>query len=165
MSVLLPERPAFSDAERNGYAHYSTWEAYYLLDCWIDSTSADNPEGDKSKWNQECHDLFKELHELEYNDEDSREWIQENICNSALSVEVRTGWYQVGEDDGGPDEFRIVFSTNGPHFEMRGKLDKYNEPCQVEVYVMQWGEPLHEIARGISSEVLNFVASLFHFES
>ena len=46
---------------------------------------------------------------------------------NALSVEVRSGWSEVGAV-GAPEEFRIVLCTGGPHVEIRGELDQNGEP-------------------------------------
>ena len=163
--TVAPAKHQLTDAEQNGYSHYETWASLYALDCWFDTVSTDQPDGgSKEDWTQESHDLYQEWQEYGDDDTDLREWIEDYIRDSVLSVECRTGWYQVG-DNGDPEEFRLVFSTGGPHMEMRGKLDTDMEPCKCQVMVMSWGDPLHEIAQHIDSGILEFVASCFYFES
>ena len=50
------------------------------------------------------------------------------------------------------------------HMEMRGKLVACDNFSYLQLMVMQWGEPLHEIAQGINVEVLEFVAGQFYFD-
>ena len=164
-ALMAPEKRHLSDAEQNGYSHYETWLAHYTLWNWSDTVSDEFPEGGtKSDWTQETHDLYQEWQEYGDDNDSLQEWIADSIRDSALSVEVRTGWYQVGVDDGEPEEFRIVFSTGGPHMELRGKLAALGNFSYMQLLVMQWGEPLHEIAQGINVEVLEFVAGQFYFD-
>jgi hypothetical protein len=86
-------------------------------------------------------DEQKELDELldaagECTDQDeARERIQEN----ALSVEVRSGWSNVGEASLTPEEFRIVLCTGGPHVEIVGELDNHLQPDRVRILYRDWG--------------------------
>lgn len=56
-----------------------------------------------------------------------REAASERVQQDALSVEVRSGWTELGGDMA-PEEFRIVLCTGGPHVEIRGELDQHCEP-------------------------------------
>jgi hypothetical protein len=70
-------------------------------------------------------------------DDETREKALEDIQNDPLSVEVRSGWAGRKEDFEA-EEFRIVLCTGGPHVELRGELDKYNQPEKVELYCCDW---------------------------
>ncbi len=67
----------------------------------------------------------------------AREAIQEH----PLSVEVRSAWDVVGGDTS-PSEFRIVLCTGGPHVEIRGELDQYQQPSRAWLQYQDWGTPL-----------------------
>ena len=72
------------------------------------------------------------------NSEDqAREAIQEH----PLSLEVRSAWDVVGGDTS-PAEFRIVLCTGGPHVEIRGELDQYQQPSRAWLQYQDWGTPL-----------------------
>lgn len=64
---------------------------------------------------------------------------RERIEQDALSVEVRSGWQSPGEAGMGPEEFRIVLCTGGPHVELVGELDEHCEPSSVRVLYREWG--------------------------
>lgn len=57
-----------------------------------------------------------------------REDISDWVNTSALSVQVRSGWYAVG---GEPEleEYRISLSIGGPTLTLEGELDRYGSPC------------------------------------
>lgn len=54
---------------------------------------------------------------------------------TALSVEVRSGWRSIGEEAGEPEEYRIVLCTGGPHVELAGDIGG-----AVRVVFKDWGE-------------------------
>lgn len=67
-------------------------------------------------------------------DQDSaREAIQED----PLSVEVRSGWGNVG-DEMQAEEFCILLCTGGPAVRIRGELDNGN-PCRAWMEYQDWG--------------------------
>jgi hypothetical protein len=82
-----------------------------------------------------------ELEELEAaaGDCESADDAQERISEDPLSIEVRSGWSEVG-DTLAPDEFRVVLCTGGPHVEILGDLDGHGEPDRVRVMYRGWGE-------------------------
>ncbi len=67
-------------------------------------------------------------------EEDARMQIDED----PLSVEVRSGWETIHEELK-PREFRIILCTGGPHVELQGDLDSYQQPDSVRV-IYSWGE-------------------------
>ena len=68
-----------------------------------------------------------------------RDDVQEDIQEDPLSIEVRSGWADVGETLT-PEEFRIVLCTGGPHVEILGELDEHGEPARVRVLYCDWSE-------------------------
>ena len=69
--------------------------------------------------------------------EEARQTIQEH----PLSVEVRSAWDVVG-GDASPAEFRIVLCTGGPHVEIQGELDEYQQPRRAWLNYQDWGTTL-----------------------
>jgi len=97
-------------------------------------------------------------------EEEARDRAQEQ----ALSVEVRcTEWLTPGDDyAAGPDEFRIIVCTGGPHVEIRGTLNKWSEPeDNAEIYGQDWFthlEPLQGLSEA-DREALDWFCRLFYF--
>lgn len=106
-------------------------------DDWI-SNEADQTNA-SARWGDENLEDAIELNELEEaagdcdDEDDARQRIQED----ALSVEVRSGWSEVG-DDMTAEEFRIVLCTGGPHVEIRGELSQ-GEPSRAWIEYKGWG--------------------------
>lgn len=71
---------------------------------------------------------------------EDREDAERRIHEDALSIEVRTGWYSIGER---PDsfEFNILLTTGGPAVRIRGELDDSRGPCRAWLEVQDWGTP------------------------
>jgi hypothetical protein len=67
----------------------------------------------------------------------SREAIQED----ALSVQLRSGWYNPGNDAGSPDEFEILLCTGGPAARLSGTLNDHGQPETVTMQVQDWFQP------------------------
>jgi hypothetical protein len=88
---------------------------------------------------------WEEWHELQEASGDcmNRDDAEERIRESALSVEVRTGWNSPGEEMT-PEEFRIVLTTGGPGLQIRGELDGHGKPCRAWLEYQDWGTPWTE---------------------
>lgn len=86
--------------------------------------------------------------------------------NLPLSLEVRCAeWHTPGDGYPDADEFRIVLCTGGPHVEIRGKLNGYNEPEDAEIYAQDWFTQLERL-QDISEEereALDWFCTLFYF--
>lgn len=89
-------------------------------------------------------------------DDEARERIEED----ALSVEVRSGWQSVGETLE-PQEYRIVLCTGGPHVEITGDLDRYNQPRTARMIYKDWGTC--EEYREAEEDVLLAYAQVLYF--
>ena len=88
-------------------------------------------------WVEASSENAEELAELEEQagEYESEDEARDAICETPLSVEVRSGWHAVGEDAGEPEEFRIVLCTGGPHVELTGEIGG-----SVRVVFRDWGE-------------------------
>jgi hypothetical protein len=89
------------------------------------------------------YDNAEELNTLEHEAGDcaDQEEARQRIQEDPLSVEVRSAWDIVGGDTS-PAEFRIVLCTGGPHVEIRGELDQYQQPSRAWIQYQDWGTPL-----------------------
>jgi hypothetical protein len=95
-----------------------------------------------------------------------REEAERAIHNDALSVEVRSGWYQPGTLNAGskPEEYTILLCTGGPACRIIGELDEYYQPKTAHIEHQDWGTPWTEYR--ISSEdeeILLEYARCFYF--
>jgi hypothetical protein len=96
-------------------------------------------------------------------DEDSG---RQAIHEDALSVLVRSGWYEPGKDAGKPEEFEILLCTGGPAVRLVGSLDRYGQPDSVSMQVHDWFQPWtgFDPATGDEDEdVLLAYAQCFYF--
>ena len=91
------------------------------------------------------------------NEDEAREAIQLH----SLGVEVRSAWDVVGGDTS-PAEFRIVLCTGGPHVEIRGELDQYQQPRRAWLNYQDWGTPLTQYFDIEQSTLLSY-CSHFYF--
>lgn len=91
------------------------------------------------EWKEAYED---ELKELDAASSDCADWeeAQRRIHEDALSIDVRTGWYSIGER---PEsfEFNILLTTGGPAVRIMGELDDNREPCRAWLEVQDWGTP------------------------
>jgi hypothetical protein len=88
--------------------------------------------------------------------------IEESCQESALAVDVRSGWGPPSETMG-PDEFQILLSTGGPALRIIGDLDDFN-PTDARLEHQDWGTPWTQWRRGVDAEALEWFCSLFCFE-
>src|ERR1035437_4802354 len=72
-----------------------------------------------------------------------REAAEQTIHEDALSVQVRSGWYQLGAaiEDTGPFEYEILLCTGGPACRIVGDLSEHGEPETARLEVQDWFQP------------------------
>jgi hypothetical protein len=95
----------------------------------------------------------------------SREDAEQRIQEDALSVMVRSGWYEPTAnhlEHQSPEEFQILLSTGGPAVQIRGELDEHGEPCRAWLEVQDWGTPWIRYF-DISQDTLLTYARCFYF--
>lgn len=97
----------------------------------------DGDEAGRSAWNEANGDELAELMRDAGENTDADEAI-ERIRESVLSVEVRSGWANVG-DALNAEEFRILLTTGGPALQIRGELDENGEPSRAWLEYQDWG--------------------------
>lgn len=113
------------------------------------------------EWDEECGEELRELSE-DAGDCESHDEALERIQDDPLSVEVRSGWTNAGETMQ-PEEFRIVLCTGGPHVEIRGDLDGYNQPCRAYLHYEDWGESGDYFGDNLNTDALLEYAKQFYF--
>lgn len=90
---------------------------------------------------------------------------RDEIIEGALSVEVRSGWQNVGETLS-PTEFCILLGTGGPAVRIVGELSPHMEPESADLQVQDWGTPWTSFGHMVTSKqreaLLQFV-SCFYF--
>lgn len=106
-------------------------ESEAALIAWLASDGFNQTRGDELK------ELVEAAGECE-----SREEAETRIQEDALSVLVRTGWYEPATigDHQPAEEFEILLSTGGPASRIRGELDG-GEPSRAWLEVQDWGTP------------------------
>lgn len=128
--------------------------------------NVDAAKFDLQQWDEQYGDEFSELTqaatvegELQDNPDDVRERIQE----SALSVQVRSGWTDPGADMQA-EEFEILLTTGGPALRIRGELGEHQEPDRAWLEYQDWGTPWTQYFKVEQSTLLSF-ARCFYFGS
>lgn len=141
-------------AESNAKAHAdeiaSVFEAYTFC----------AEEGEGRHLSPEAKAVLK-YHEYDgTNHTDVAEAIEESCRETALSVDVRSGWGTPGELE--PEEFQILLSTGGPALRIIGDLQS-NEPSCAHLEFQDWGTPWTQWRRDVDHEALDWFCSLFYF--
>lgn len=70
----------------------------------------------------------------------SRDDAEQRIQEDPLSLEVRSGWVEVGQPLEA-EEFMVLLTTGGPAVRIVGELDQYKEPSRAWLEVQDWGTP------------------------
>ena len=91
---------------------------------------------------------------------ESQEDAEEQLQETPLSVEVRSGWGSATELQ--PEEYRIVLTIGGPSLSIQGDLDQYQEPCTAVMLMQDWGTPLTEFHEADEDVLVQF-AQKFYF--
>ena len=96
-------------------------------------------------------------------DYEKQEEIKENILNSALSVEFRSGWTS-NPNELEIEEFKILLTWGGPALRVIGELNQYKEPENIKMQFQDWGTfwTDFEITEN-QQEALNWFCNCFYF--
>tara|TARA_Y100001951_G_C11228199_1_gene232997 strand:- start:326 stop:742 length:417 start_codon:yes stop_codon:yes gene_type:complete len=96
-------------------------------------------------------------------DYEKQEEIKENILNSALSVEFRSGWTS-NPNELEIEEFKILLTWGGPALRVIGELNQYKEPENIKMQYQDWGTfwTDFEITEE-QQKALNWFCSCFYF--
>jgi len=115
---------------------------------------------------QAQYDSIREL-AARLNDDPDNDRARDAIHEDALSVLVRSGWYEPGKRIAPPEEFEILLCTGGPAVRLIGKLNHHSEPETARLQVQDWFEPWTDFdpeSNGDDSdEILLAYARCFYF--
>ena len=160
----LPGEPA-PMSEPNAIAHVQSILAAHELTCWSNGRDF-NPED----WSELSPQAIELLEEQGYTREDcSSDAVDDTIWqfhrSEPLSVQVRSSWYNFGEEPTDPDEFMILISCGGPNCYIRGEYGAHGMPDEDSIRVMHsWSSqefslPLSDAERYAIREFATNVAS------
>jgi hypothetical protein len=129
-------------------------------------------ETDKLKHaKQQAQAQFEFIKEMVEGLDDDADEARERIQEDALSVQVRSGWYDPGTMDVKPEEFEILLCTGGPAVRIIGSLSEHGEPEDARLECQDWFQPWTDympsgidgaIARGWRDVLLAY-ARCFYF--
>jgi hypothetical protein len=94
---------------------------------------------------------------FEFDADAAREEIQE----SPLSLQVRSGWVSPGETMEAA-EFELLLSTGGPALRIRGELNAHREPDRAWLEYQDWGTPWTQYFE-VEQETLLAFCRCFYF--
>ena len=98
--------------------------------------------------------------------EEKLEEIREEILNSALSVEFRSGWYSSLYDKvriGEPAEFKILLTWGGPALRIIGEIEE-NFAVNPKLQFQDWGTPWTDLEiTEDQQDALNWFCNCFYF--
>jgi hypothetical protein len=93
---------------------------------------------------------------------ESQEDAQQRIQEDPLSVQVRSGWVNVGETFAA-EEFEILLCTGGPAVRIMGELDEHNQPSRAFMQYQDWGTSWTDyFEEGVAASCLEY-AQQFYF--
>ena len=94
--------------------------------------------------------------------EERIEEITQEVLNSALSVEFRSGW-ETHYENFKAKEFKILLSWGGPALRIIGELDNYG-PVNPKLQFQDWGTPWTDFETTESQQkALNWFCNCFYF--
>jgi hypothetical protein len=94
-------------------------------------------------------------------DYEQAEEAQQAIYDDPLSVQVRSGWNNPG-DDMTPAEYCILLCTGGPAVRIVGDLNDWKEPESARMEYQDWGTPWEKYD-GANQDVMLQYARQFYF--
>jgi hypothetical protein len=125
------------------------------------TTATNHAAANAAAW---CETILDQLARLKVACRDSDETydvIREEIQQSALSLQVRSDWEELGTDLE-PGELCILLSTGGPALRIVGDLGRFNCPKDCRMEYQDWGTPWTEYW-AIGSAVLDSWAAQFYW--
>ena len=94
------------------------------------------------------------------------EEITQEVLNSALSLEFRSGWYSSLYDRvriGEPEEFKILLTWGGPALRVIGEIEE-NYAVNPKLQFQDWGTPWTDLEiTEDQQDALNWFCNCFYF--
>ena len=105
-------------------------------------TDTDHARQNAASWSETIADMIRALESSPADADDPTYWEAfDSIVEAPLSVEVRSGWYSLGEADPEPAEYQILLSWGGPSVRITGRLGAHDEPETADLEYQDWGTP------------------------
>jgi len=73
--------------------------------------------------------------------QDNRNTAIVRILEGPLSIEVRSGWHQLEDEDTKASEYMLLLCPGRPTVRITGDLDEYQQPTTVKLQYQDWGTP------------------------
>lgn len=123
---------------------------------------ADHAIENARAWLDDMEDM---LVRYESKDEQERETAEQEIHESPLSVQVRTGWHEPGAlQHAKAEEYEILLTTGGPALRIVGDLNDFGEPYTAHLEYQDWGTPWTRYAPDHTEQAnLRQFACMFYF--
>jgi len=123
---------------------------------------------EKQELKEKLQPYFDSIEEMVRNlntarEQDNNEAIEEAeqvIQEDPLSVQVRSGWFNIGEPLEA-SEYEILLSWGGPAVHIVGELNEYHEPETAKLEFQDWGIPWDGVY--FEEEILLQYARNFYF--
>ena len=145
-----------SHAEQNAKGHLETIELWYEVYTWCQG------DGEEKELSWAGRRFL--VQEMDWNHDQDRENTAEAIGDlvreDPLSVQIREGWREVGEDPEA-SEYMILISTGGPALRLTGALEGF-EPDSAGLQHQDWGTPWTYYPAE-NDDALIWYASQFHW--
>ena len=95
--------------------------------------------------------------------DEQREEAEMIIHEDPLSVQVRNGWHNPGEDEHEAEEFEILLCTGGPAARIVGDLSRYNTPERARLEYQDWFTAWTEypLISGEEEKVLTYCSEFY----
>lgn len=132
-------------------------------------TREDHGQANAKAWLERMYEMVARLTEAADLDKETiHERVEQEITESVLSVDVRSGWYVPGsrhtETGPSPEEYNILLSTGGPALRLIGDLSEHGEPETARLEHQDWGTPWTRYpTSGEDEDIMLTFARCFYF--
>ena len=135
-----------------------------ILQIFILTTTKTNYALENAKGHMQSmvEDFKKDKHFFDIKDFDSQDELRENVLNSALSIQFRSGW-ETHYENFKAKEFEILLSWGGPALRVIGEITDYGSK-NPKIQFQDWGTPWtdFEITED-QQDALNWFCNCFYF--
>lgn len=105
-------------------------------------TDTDHARQNAASWSETIAEMIRAFEAALNIDADEPAYsARDAITDAALSVEVRSGWYNRCDANPEPVEYQILLSTGGPAVRITGRLGAHDEPETADLEYQDWGTP------------------------
>ena len=123
------------------------------------TATKNHAQANAAAWCETIIDQLARLKTAFHATDEAYEAVRQQIQESPLSLQVRSGWSELGSTLE-PEQFCILLSTGGPALRIVGTLGCFNCPEDSRMGYQDWGTPWTEYT-AIGSGVLDAWAAQF----